>query len=224
MRREIPLAITFIVGIVFALVYFIPHRPFSDFQRLFGDWFGIISAFAIWLGALNLMKISLLKLMRRQPGRWYAVIIIVSFLAVAFFGFFEGFRGLTAQPPYSYRDAGTMFNWLYQYVYSALSATMYALLAFFVASASYRAFRARNLEATLLLIAAFLVMLGRVPVGDLLTSWLPDGYRMSAWANWLMAVPNAAGQRAIMIGIALGMVSISLRIILGLERTYLGGD
>jgi hypothetical protein len=224
MRREIPLAITFIVGIVFALVYFIPHRPFSDFQRLFGDWFGIISAFAIWLGALNLLKISLLKVGRRQPGHRYAAIVVASFLVVAVCGFYEGFRGLTAQPPYSFRDAGTMFNWLYQYVYSALSATMYALLAFFVASASYRAFRARNLEATLLLVAAFVVMLGRVPVGDLLTSWLQEGYQMSAWANWLMAVPNTAGQRAIMIGIALGMVSISLRIILGLERTYLGGD
>ena len=101
---------------------------------------------------------------------------------------------------------------------------MYALLAFFVASASYRAFRARNLEATLLLLAAFLVMLGRVPIGDLLTTWLPDGYRLADWANWIMQMPNTAGQRAIMIGIALGMVSTSLRIILGLERAYLGGD
>ncbi|MDD4050867.1 MAG: hypothetical protein PHR28_03060, partial [candidate division Zixibacteria bacterium] len=118
MKREIPLAITFTVGIVFALVYFIPHRPFSDFQRLFGDWFGIISAFAIWLGALNLMKISSIKLIRRQPGKWYAVVIIVSFLIMAFCGFFEGFKGINSQPQYSYRDPGTAFNWMYLYVYS----------------------------------------------------------------------------------------------------------
>lgn len=224
MRREIPIAITFIVGTVFALAYFIPRWPFNKFEGQFGDWFGIIAAFAIWLGALNLMKISAIKILRKRPDRIYAALIIVSFLIMVFFGFYEGYKGLYADPQYSYRDAGTGFNWMYEYVYSALSATMFALLAFFVASASYRAFRARNLEATLLLIAAFLVMLGRVPVGDLLTSWMPTGFTMSDWANWIMSVPNTAGQRAIMIGIALGLVSTSLRIILGLERSYLGGD
>jgi len=225
MKREIPIAITFIVGIVFALAYFIPRWPFNQFEGQFGDWFGIIAAFAIWLGALNLMKISAIKAFRKKSDYQYAIIIIISFLVMVFFGFYEGYKGLYADPQFSYRDAGTGFDWLYQWVYSALSATMFALLAFFVASASYRAFRARNLEATLLLVAAFLVMLGRVPVGDLLTGWiLPAGYTMSSWADWIMSVPNTAGQRAIMIGIALGLVSTSLRIILGLERTYLGGD
>lgn len=224
MKREIPIAITFVVGIVFALAYFIPHRPFSDLERQFGDWFGIIAAFAIWLGALNLMKSSLMTIARRQKGSYHAFITIVSFLVIVIPGFYGGYRGIFATPSYSYGDPGTMFTWLYDYVYSSLSATMYALLAFYVASASYRAFRARTFEATLLLGAAFLVMLGRVPVGDLITSWLPVGYKLSDWANWIMAVPNTTGQRAIMIGIALGMVSTSLRIILGLERSYLGGE
>jgi hypothetical protein len=224
MRREIPIAITLTVGIVFALAYFIPRWPFNQFEGQFGDWFGIIAAFAIWLGALNLLKISAITTIRKKPGYQFGIIIIISFLVMVFFGFYEGYKGLFAEPQFSYRDAGTGFNWMYEYVYSALSATMFALLAFFVASASYRAFRARNLEATLLLVAAFFVMLGRVPVGDLLTGWMPVGYMMSDWANWIMSVPNTAGQRAIMIGIALGLVSTSLRIILGLERTYLGGE
>jgi hypothetical protein len=43
-------------------------------------------------------------------------------------------------------------------------------------------------------------------------------------SNWIMAVPNLAGQRTIMIGISLGIVSTSLRLILGIERAHLGGD
>jgi hypothetical protein len=63
-----------------------------------------------------------------------------------------------------------------------------------------------------------------VPVGDLLTGFLPEGYRLSNLADWIMNVPNKAGQRAIMIGIALGIVSTSLRLILGIERSHLGGE
>jgi hypothetical protein len=79
-------------------------------------------------------------------------------------------------------------------------------------------------EATLLLLAAFFVMLGRVPVGDTLTQFMPEGWRLSSLASWVMNFPNAAGQRAIMIGVALGIVSTSLRIILGIERSHLGGE
>ncbi len=215
MRREIPLIITFVVGVAYVVAYFIPHWPFWKFENWFNDVFAIISAFAIWLGALNLMKISAIRIFRQQKDWPYSVLIVASFLTIAFIGFSEGL---------DFRDPGTKFDWLYRNVYSTLSATMFALLAFFVASASYRAFRARNFEATLLLLAAFFVMLGRVPVGDIVTGFLPQNLQMSQWANWIMSVLNTAGQRAIMIGIALGLVSNSLRIILGLERSYLGGD
>ncbi len=214
MRREIPLLITGIVGIVFVLQYFIPHFPFNRMNAWFSDWFSIVAAFAIWLGALNLLKISFQKVFRRKADWGYAVVIIMSFLLMVVVGFAEG-KG--------FRDQGTAFDWLFQFVYTPLSATMFAILAFFVASASYRAFRARNFEATLLLLAAFLVMLGRVPTGDVLTGFMPEGMRLSAVASWIMNFPQTAGQRAIMIGIALGLVSTSLRIILGIERSHLGG-
>ena len=60
---------------------------------------------------------------------------------------------------------GSLFYWMFFKMLNPLSATMFALLAFFVASASYRAFRIRNFEATLLLISGVLLMLGRVPIG-----------------------------------------------------------
>jgi len=214
MRREVPLMITGIVGIAFVLQYFIPHWPFSQLNSWFSDWFSIVAAFAIWLGALNLMKISFQKISRKKSDWGYSVVIVISFLLIAVIGFSEG---------ESFREPGTKFSWLYDFVYTPLSATMFAILAFFVASASYRAFRARNLEATLLLVAGFLVMIGRVPIGDNITFFLPENYQLSQVASWIMTFPQTAGQRAIMIGIALGLVSTSLRIILGIERSHLGG-
>ena len=217
MRREIPLLITGFVGAVYIVSFFIPALGFVE--TVTTDWILIIQAFAIWLGALNLLKINLLKLSRGKKDSAYAAVVIISFLVMAGAGFAPLFRG-----DRDYQAAGTFFSWLFDAFYVPLNATMFALLAFFVASASYRAFRARNKEATLLLLAAFFVMLGRVPIGDMLTTWLPEGWRMSSWADVIMNYPQLAGQRAIMIGIALGIVSTSLRLVLGIERSHIGGE
>lgn len=215
MRRTVPVLITGIVGIVFVIQYFIPHFPFSKMSDWFSDWFSIIASCAIWLGALNLLKLSLMQIGQRK-GEWgYAVIIVACFFLTIIIGFAGGEH---------YREPGTAFDWIYNWIFSPLSSTMFAILAFFVASASYRAFRARNFEATMLLLAAFFVMLGRVPIGDVLTGFLPESLRLSQVATWIMNVPNTAGQRAILMGISLGIVSTSLRIILGIERSHLGGE
>ena len=189
----------------------------GDLANTFSDWYSIISAFAIWLGALNLMKISIEKISKKDKDWFFAASTIASFLVIIVVGFFfSGGR--------QFLDLGTRFDWLYRNVYSPLSATMFALLAFFVASASYRAFRARSAQATVLLLAAFIVMVGRTPFGDWITGFMPVGWQMSNLTNIIMNYLNVAGQRAIMIGISLGIVSTSLRIILGIERSYLGGE
>ena len=54
---------------------------------------------------------------------------------------------------------GTLFKWIFEFMFTPLSATMFALLAFFVAFVSYRAFRIRNFEATLLLISGMIIMI-----------------------------------------------------------------
>jgi hypothetical protein len=219
LKREIPLILTGVIGLTFFVQFFIPHYPLGFLTNMFSDWFSIIAAAAIWLGALNLIRVSLEKIYRKQKDWFYAVITVASFLLIVIIGFFfSGGR--------SFQDPGTRFDWLYINIYTPLMATMFALLAFFVASASYRAFRARNAQATVLLLAAFVVMLGRTPFGDWLSKlvFLPDGWGISNLSNIIMNYFNVAGQRAIMIGIALGTVSTSLRIILGIERTYLGGE
>ncbi|MCA9072216.1 MAG: hypothetical protein KDA84_24990 [Planctomycetaceae bacterium] len=126
-----------------------------------------------------------------------------------------------------FNDQGTAFWWIYEYLFKPLTATMFSLLAFYVASAAFRAFRAKNVEATLLLGTAFIILLGRTYVGVWLTDWVPDslsGLRIENLAVYIMQVFNTAGNRAIMIGIALGIASTSLKVLLGIDRSYLGSQ
>jgi hypothetical protein len=102
-----------------------------------------------------------------------------------------------------------------------MMATMFATLAFYIASAAYRAFRARSAEATILLLTATVVMMWRVPMGEAMLSYLP-GDIPTFLNTYIMNGANLAVQRGIIIGAALGAASMSLRIILGIERTYMG--
>jgi hypothetical protein len=115
-------------------------------------------------------------------------------------------------------EDGPGFKWLFSNVLVPLDATMFSLLAFFMASAAYRTFRARTPEATVLLVVAVIVMLGRVPVGELLY------HKMPQVCEWFMLVPTVAAKRGIIFGVALGSIATSLRIILGIERSHLGGN
>ncbi|MFM7842314.1 MAG: hypothetical protein ACKO9T_10620, partial [Nitrospira sp.] len=108
-------------------------------------------------------------------------------------------------------------GWIYTYMMVPLQGTMFAILAFFIASAAYRSFRARSREAAVLLIAAVIVMMGRVPLGEHLIPLSGDV------TQWILNVLNAAVRRAILIGISLGAIALSLKIIFGVERAYLGG-
>jgi hypothetical protein len=123
-----------------------------------------------------------------------------------------------AHLPMLWGATGRVYTWLYDHLFSPCNSTMFALLAFFITSAAFRAFRARNVDAALLLGAAILIMLGRVPIGRAMAGWLPEV------SDWIIDIPNNAGRRAIMMGAAIGAIATSLRVILGLERSHLGRD
>lgn len=225
MRRRVPLLITFIAGMVLLIGYFVPHPPFSTLNESFSDYFAIIAVFAFILGGGSLLKIHLKRIAARTEDWKYSIVTLVGFVITLMIGLFKignpgGIQGEVA-------GQGSALKFIFDAVYTPLSSTMFALLAFFVASASYRAFRARTKEATVLLVAASLILIGRTPVGTYLTAWLPPSLsflQIPILANWILAWPNTAGQRAIMIGIALGVVATSLRIIFGIERNYLGQE
>ena len=213
LRRYIPILIVGFFGSFTLFGWFINNETVEAFINDDAtQWYDIIASFAIFLGALNLLKLQFLKVLKRQSGWQYSVVAIVSFFAVFIIGFFMRGAFIVYIPATDIQETyftqksaeqalvqlydsgiindiedatiipaprgahiqteGGLFKWMFDNVFTPLSATMFALLAFYVASASYRAFRARNFEATLLLLAGIIIMIGRVPAGGLISSWM----------------------------------------------------
>lgn len=206
-KRSFPLVLTFVLGVTFATQYYIPHPASESLLTEVSVWGQIIGGFAILLGVGSLIRSHYLKIKRYEAGWGYSAVMFLSMLIMLVAGFWSGGK-----------TESTSFGWLYNYVFVALQGTMFSLLAFFVASAAYRAFRARTPEATVLLLAAILVMWGRVPLGEYLIAGVGQ------IAEWIMSVPNTAAQRGILIGVSLGGIATSIKIICGIERSYLGKD
>ncbi|MFT5684111.1 MAG: hypothetical protein ACI8RZ_005052 [Myxococcota bacterium] len=230
MRSTIPLIISLVVGLLMVGEFFIPHWRYHLLTENLLEWGVIVSAGAFLLGLINLIQVNLPKILERQEDWQYKVVMLVGLVVTLIAGFSGGAQRISD---------GFAYRWIYDYILTPLNATMFALLAFYIASAAFRAFRARNLDATVLLSAAIIVMIARVPAGELLGQtisgaisgllgdwtliFLPENF-LSQFMNWLMDVPNIAARRAIFIGAALGAIATGLRIILGIERSHLGAD
>lgn len=186
--------------------YFVPHVGVKDVGSTLRDWVSILTSVAFILGGLNLLTVNIPKIQRREADWGYKIVMLCAAALTLLCGMIFG------------KDSKP-FIFLYEHVFLACNSMMFAMLAFFIASAAFRAFRARNVEAFLMLSTAVLVMVAQTPLGD----WLaPDFFR--EFKRWILSYGNSAGRRAIMIGAALGAISTGLRVIVGLERSYLGGE
>ncbi|MDR4499205.1 MAG: hypothetical protein MRK02_15005 [Candidatus Scalindua sp.] len=212
LKRTIPLIIAFVMGVTMALQYYVPHEVSQSLLKVVSRWGITIGGFAVFLGAYSLFHLHLTKIKRKLPGWGYSTFVFLGAGITIVFGLYNGGEFFWQD-----KQEGTMFEWIYFNVQVPAGATMFSILAFFMASAAYRTFRARTNEATILLIAAIIVMLGRVPIGTMISQYLPIA------ADWIMSVPNMAAKRGILIGVSIGAIATSLKIIFGIERAYLGG-
>ncbi|SYZ73391.1 conserved membrane hypothetical protein [Candidatus Zixiibacteriota bacterium] len=205
MRTKIPLLICLISGILMFLQYFSGHPITKAVYNGILDWWQIIFAFTLLVGAAGFIRNSM-KSIARKKERPYKVISLVGLFSMPVLAISYGTK------------IGTPFMWVFENMQAPMQATVFSLLAFFVASASFRGFRARSIPAAILLISAIIVLLGRVPLTEYFTS------SFSQITFWVQDYPSMAARRAILIGIGLGSMTTALRVILGIERTYLQGE
>lgn len=228
MRRYVIWAVTFLGGLYFSVEFFWPVQPMptaDDPQRVgnfltpsvvpIGNILPVISAFTVGLGVINLIQIHGKRLVKASSGWVNSLAFFISMILMMVMQILS-----TAHPNEINKN---LFQILFSGAYQNLDATMFSIIAFYIVSAAYRAFRARSVEASLLLITAVLVMIGQTAVGQLLTGWLPDegfarNFRIEVVRDWILTKANTPVTRAISFGLGIGSLAVALRIWLGLER------
>lgn len=214
-RKGIVMAVTFVCGLYFAVEFLWPRDTvLTSAVPQVANIQIVIGSFALLVGLWNLFHIHGKAVSRLSKGWYNSAAFFVSFFAILLAGFLKD-RPVTGTPE--------LFNILFSGFLLSLQATTFSLIAFYIVSAAYRAFRIRSAEAVLMMLAAAIIMLALVPIGAVVTSWLPEkgilsAFRLENIGYWILVWPNMAVQRAIAFGIAVGAMATGLRIWLSLER------
>ncbi len=200
--RPLHVAVVISFGFITLLTYFFPTL-LGGMGKVFTQWAVILVAFALILGLVNLLRVHLSRIVRRsEPGMGFSLVVVVTATIVFVIGILFGL-------------ANGPMTWIFDNVYLPLESAFFALTAFFLATAAYRALRARNWETLLMLIAALIVFVGQMPFVNAMTGDLTADLK-----NWLLSVPSEAGVRGILIGVGLGTIATGLRLIVGMDRPY----
>ena len=219
-KRTIPLILVFIMGVVAFVQNYVPHPTSERVLKEVTSASLIIGGFGLFIGAYSLLHMHVTRIRKRQPGWAYSALVFIGAAGMIFLGLWNNGVGPMRDAP---DPQGTWFTWAYMNVQIPCSSTLFSILAFFMASAAFRTFRARNLSAALLLIAALIVMFGQVPISEVVGRWFGRPTVFNEFGNMLMDYPNVAAKRGVMLGVSLGAIAQSLRVIFGIERSYLGG-
>jgi hypothetical protein len=164
------------------------------------SWAAIVTTFALFLGFANVVSVHWSRIRTQKSGAIYSVVLLVSLFGTLALGL-GGPLSATSQ-------------FVFNYILQPLEATFFALLALFIATAAFRAFRVRDWESSFFVLFALIVLLGQVPVSIYLWPEFP------VIKDWILSVPTMAGVRGILLGVALGVIATGLRVLTGADRPY----
>jgi hypothetical protein len=208
-KRGFPLVIAILFGLLtlVSLLFAIP-----ELSNLILGWAGFLVAVALLLGAINLLGVHTHRLFRKRPfggQNLYSGVLVLSMLLV----FALGITDLLEMT-----DGG--LSLAFRWIQAPLEAAMASLLAFFLlVSGVYLLRRQRTVGSVLFLVTAVFILLSNaLSIIPLLPPAIV-GLLQQARA-FVQDVIVAAGMRGILLGVALGTITLSVRLLLGLERPY----
>jgi hypothetical protein len=254
-KRYLTVAVAFLAGLFYFLEFFVPPNKeeeavllglnLTQISNVIGDAAQVVAGFTFLLGVYNLVHIHGNNVRRMRQGWYNSIGFFVAFVAMTAFAFWKHWQGWFAAPEDKTEWAPAWINdttpehaalphdaytFVFEGLYRSMDATMFSILAFYIVSAAYRAFRIRSKESAVLMVVALILMMGQVPIGQALTNWIPadsffHGLRIEEISQFVLKQINSPVQRAIGFGLGLGALAMALRIWLSLERgSYFGEE
>lgn len=206
-RRSIPLYLSIIVALVIALRSFWINPTLVTVAGTFTSWGSVVVAIMTGLGVVNLLLFHLprIRSMENEPvkGQWIYSTSTILFMSIFII------IGLLTTP------RSTMYRWWFNTWYNPIAGLISFISAYFCLTGTYRAFRIRTWEGAALIIPALLIFLYDAPLGPAVIPFIgPIGV-------FLFGTVGSSMMRASICAIGMGMIFISLRTILGMERGYM---
>lgn len=195
-------AITLFTGLVILLGYFVQLPYLGELRKLFLQWFAILAAVAMIVGAINLANVHAQKIIHWRSNRFYSLVLLVSMLMTIALGF-------------RFKPTDPVLVWVYNYIQMPVEASLMALLAIILAFIGTRLFRKRlDWFSGLFFVTVLIILSGSISLANLK---LPGLALVKTWIEQIWAM---GGLRGIVIGVGLGTIVTGLRVLVGVERPY----
>ncbi|MGD1991841.1 MAG: hypothetical protein PVI59_01490 [Anaerolineae bacterium] len=207
-KRILPTIVAIGAGVLTLVGYLVPA---PELTSMLVRWAAAIAAFALILGAFNLLRVHARRFLRGKSGWPYSVTLLLTAL-ISFVVTTAGLiPGLVADPfnlSAHLLDSVSLFSdaW-FSYVLLPLEAGTAGLIAFALTLAAFRLLRNRRrhiAETLVFLLFALVALLSMTPLPS------PVGDVLGAFPM--------AGMRGFLIGVGLGTVLIGLRVLTGLDQ------
>lgn len=203
LKQSIPIFIAVFFGLVtlIALLFNV-----SGLSSVILGWASFLAAVALILGVLNLLLVHLNRVFKeRNP---YSGVLVLGMLGVFGAAVWDGLRGSSS--------VETVFNW----IQAPLEAALASLLVIFLLLAGVQLLKRQHTGwAFLFGLSAAVMLLGQALLASRL---LPVGLRqpIDQAYEFIQNVVVMSGIRGLLIGVALGTLLLSLRLLMGVERPY----
>jgi len=208
LKRILPVAVTVSIGWLVLISYLLPApiqiggNPFTlaELRGTLVGWGTVLAAFALLLGAVNLIFVHIRRIQRGQ-GAIFSLALVISAIGT--------FVLLVVQL--------VSLDQVFSAVILPAQSALGALLAIVLALAGFRALRQRRTVGMVLFVLAAILVVLTQPLSSILFGGVAGD--VLTWLRTSVIDPITTGSlRGLLLGVAIGSLAVGLRILAGADK------